>query len=84
MIRLAWSSAFNEENRRVALDKLIDMNGTSVEISTLFIEPKVYETVIFGGDFHNHLERYATQDEAETRHNQIVEKIKTGRHIGAS
>lgn len=56
-----------------------------VEISTVFLcldhshsdlgPPIVFETMVFGGLLHDSQERYATWDEAETGHREMVTRV---------
>ncbi len=58
-----------------------------VEISTVFLgldhnylspdgPPILYETMVFGGEHDQDMERYATREEAEAGHKRMVEKLK--------
>jgi len=69
--------------RRVALDEF-----DGIRVSTVFLmvdhshgrcgPPLLFETMIFGGEHDQDQERYATREEAELRHAEIVGILKRG------
>ena len=77
-----WGRWFNNiENRRVA-----QTEETNWVVSTVFLgidhrftnqgAPQFFETQVFGGDFHEQIWRYATWEEAEAGHKEVVALIK--------
>lgn len=56
-----------------------------VHISTMFLgldhnysfkgPPLIFETLVFGGSLDEHMDRYATYDEAETGHERMVKRV---------
>lgn len=72
------------EERRVALDAV----GDDVEVSTVFIGqdpqsmgrenvvPRLFETMVFGGQYDRQIWRWHTWDEAEQGHKRIVEMVR--------
>lgn len=81
----AWEQWFNNiKNRRVGETQV----GDYVNVSTVFLgidhrfadkgAPQFFETQVFGGDFHQQIWRYATWEEAEVGHKEIVALIRVG------
>ncbi len=78
---MTWAAWFEtRENRHVANDSIGD-----VQVSTVFLgldhafgqgPPLLFETMIFGGDFDNDTRRYATWDEAEAGHAEMLAKVE--------
>lgn len=76
---LEWAVAFEKMDRRVAQTSI---NGANV--STVFLglnhgfggEPLWFETMVFGGLLDGEADRYATWDEAERGHAQMVERVR--------
>jgi hypothetical protein len=80
---LAWAMAMTElgeKGRTVAR-----YDDAFCVISTIFIGcrldpigdvPRVFETCVFGGPLHLETERYATWNEAEQGHAQMVAKLR--------
>lgn len=75
-----WGIFFESSDRIVAQDTIND-----ILVSTVFIgldhgfnsqRPVVFETMIFGGEFDQHQERYCTWNEALSGHIRCVEMIK--------
>lgn len=85
------------ENRRVASDKFMKgdvVKGDVVEIwvSTVFLcydhaylpehePPKVFETMIFGGEYDQFCLRWSSWQEAEAGHNAIFKQLKETNRI---
>lgn len=82
-----WAEGF-EQRRRVSYDRLGD-----VEISTVFMgvdtsgglgrRRRLFETMIFGGQYDEQQWQYATWDEAETGHAVAVEMVRRAQAGGA-
>jgi len=77
---LRWAKWFETANRQVAVDEI---NG--VTVSTVFLgidhswndqKPKLFETMIFGGQYDQEQERYCTWHEAEAGHQRWLAKVK--------
>lgn len=77
---LEWGKWFETANRRVA-----EANVGNVCISTVFLgldhnwgpgEPILFETMVFGGHFDGQQRRYATWEEAERGHAEMVRMVK--------
>lgn len=78
-----WGESFNN-NRTIRHDVLDD----DVNISTVFLGldhshggqvPILFETMVFGGEFDQYQDRYATIEEAIKGHQKIFDKIDKGR-----
>ena len=80
---MKWAKWFEVSDRQVA--KTILPNG--VEISTVFLGidhnflgkgklPILFETMIFGGDLDENMERYSTWQDAEEGHKRWVAKAE--------
>ena len=77
----------NIEGRRVAYD-IID----GVIISTIFLgldhsfdeeaPPLLFETLIFGGEHDDDMQRYTTWERAEQGHKEMVERVKNAENTG--
>lgn len=74
---LSWAKWMETADRTVKRTRL----DTGEEVSTVFLgldhsltgnPPLLHETMIFGGRFDNHQQRYATRDEAAAAHDKIV------------
>ncbi len=72
----AWSDMLSDyEKREVACTKIDD-----VTVSTVFLgldhsfffngPPLIFETMIFGGEYDGHTDRYSTWEEAEQGHHK--------------
>ena len=82
---LKWAAWFEKSgtNRRVELTKRND-----ITVSTVFLgidhrfgnygPPLLFETMVFGGEFDQEMERYSTWDEAELGHNEMCKKVFGG------
>jgi hypothetical protein len=76
-----WCEKFSEEDRRVALTNIGD-----VEVSTVFLgmdhsfgggEPLLFETMVFGGPLDEEMDRCGTWEEAEEMHRKMCERVET-------
>ncbi len=74
-----WGQWLEKADRRVCRT---EKNG--VKISTVFLgldhsfgagDIKVFETLVFGGEFDGDMERYSTWDEAEQGHKTMCDKV---------
>lgn len=78
---LEWASWFETAKRHVA-DETI---GKS-RVSTVFLgvdhnysedgPPLIFETLVFGGDLDEEMDRYSTWEEAEAGHKAMVERVR--------
>lgn len=78
---LTWARWVGTANRTVAKD---DVNG--VTVSTIFLgidhgwgaddRPLLFETMVFGGQHDQEMERYATWEEAEAGHGQWLGRVR--------
>lgn len=77
---LKWGSWFETADRIVAKDKIGD-----VLVSTVFLgldhsfgsgPPLIFETMVFGGEHNEDMDRYSTWDEAVRGHNNILNKVR--------
>jgi len=77
---LTWARWIETASRIVARTKIGD-----VLVSTIFLgldhnlvdgPPLIFETVIFGGEFDEKLDRYSTWEEAELGHRKYVEMVE--------
>lgn len=76
---MQWAKWFENNDRHVAQDHI-----DGVKVSTAFIGinlgtqllPKWFETMVFGGKYDGHQERYATWREAEHGHTKILAMIE--------
>lgn len=76
-----WSERLGRNDHRLALDYI-----GRAKISTVFLAidhnfsdegpPLLFETLVFGGDRDGEMYRYATWEEAETGHKQLVDSIQ--------
>jgi len=78
---IKWAQTISTMNRTVAKTKI-----RKVEVSTVFLgldhsfdseKPLLFETMVFGGKFDGHQERYTTWEKAKIGHDTIVKKIKS-------
>jgi len=76
---IEWAILFEKLDRRVACD----ING-DVKVSTVFLgldhqfgdgPPLLFETMVFGGEHDQDMDRYSTWDEALDGHKQICKKV---------
>lgn len=77
---MKWAEWFEAADRFVAKTKT-----WGSEVSTVFIGldhsfgmgvPLLYETMVFGGKLDGEMNRYATKEEAEAGHKEMVERVK--------
>ena len=83
---LEWAKWFNNADRRVAFDQLLDC-----QISTVFLgfdhnydpagESLLYETMIFGGEHSQEMWRYSTREQALAGHENAVKYVKEARNV---
>ena len=82
---IEWAQQFEKTDRRVAKDKIGE-----VEISTVFLgldhqygegRPLLFETMVFGGEFDEEMDRYSTWEEAEKGHKTMIEKVRQAQQI---
>jgi hypothetical protein len=80
---VTWARWFasHPDARRVALSDL----GGGIEVSTVFLgadhqlgngAPLLYETIIFGGEYDQQIERYHTRAAAEAGHARIGRELR--------
>lgn len=77
---IEWGRWFEKANRTVARTKVGE-----VEVSTVFLGvdhsfgygpgPILFETMVFGGDWENEMDRYATWEDAERGHAAMVARV---------
>lgn len=84
---LEWAKKFEFMDRAVSKTALnycdVSTVFLGVDHSHFGIGPHIlFETMIFGGEHDQYQERYSTWDEAEKRHNEIVEAINNGTFKG--
>jgi len=74
-----WGEWFASDDRRIARDKVGDS-----EVSTVFLgidhqhgegAPILFETLVFGGEFDEEMERYSTLEQAQAGHKAMVAKV---------
>jgi hypothetical protein len=84
---ITWAREFETSDRCVAKTQLGD-----VSVSTAFLgvdhafgagPPLLFETMIFGGEYDEWMDRYSSYDDAEAGHNKVVENLKAGREPAA-
>ena len=77
---MTWGSWYGNADRKVKKDKVGD-----VSISTIFLglnhqwgdgPPLFFETLVFGGELDQEMDRYSTWEEAEAGHADMVERVK--------
>ena len=77
---IEWAQKFESQDRKVAKDKVGE-----AEISTVFLgldhqygegKPLIFETMVFGGELDQEMDRYSTWEEAEEGHKAMMEKVK--------
>ena len=78
---MTWAKWFEKANRHVAKTQITD----DISVSTVFLgldhqfgegPPLLFETMIFGGEFDEDMDRYETWEQAEEGHKRMVEKAK--------
>ena len=74
-----WGRWMETGNRRVRQDEF-----DAVRISTVFLgfdhsfgdgPPLLFETMVFGGECDQEMDRYSTWDEADAGHNKMIERV---------
>lgn len=77
---LEWAKWFETASRRVK-----ETNVGDIRISTVFLgldhsfgegKPLLFETMIFGGEHNQDMDRYSTWQEAEDGHERFVNKVR--------
>ncbi len=77
---MKWATWFESADRHVAKTDIGD-----IIVSTVFLgldhsfgegEPLLFETMIFGGNSDEEMQRYSTWEEAEKGHQNAIEKVK--------
>jgi hypothetical protein len=79
---MTWASWFeNVKDRHVADEKVGD-----VRVSTVFLgldhawggnePPQIFETMVFGGELDQEMDRYSTWEQAEIGHQNMVDRVK--------
>ena len=78
---MTWATWFETAERHVAKEKVGE-----VTVSTIFLgighsfgygPPLLFETMVFGGQLDQEMERYTTYNEAESGHKKMVERVKS-------
>lgn len=87
-----WGAWFQTANRHIAQDEPLP----GVRVSTVFLgldhryggdgPPLIFESMVFGGELDQEMDRYSTWEEAERGHAAMIERVKAsaGRTAGAS
>ncbi len=79
---IKWANWFQQAKRHVAKTQI----SPEIKVSTVFLgldhsfgdgPPLLFETMIFGGELDNEMDRYTNWEEAEKGHKQMVEKART-------
>ena len=79
---MEWAKWYETANRHVAKTQISE----DVTVSTVFLalnhsfsdgEPVLFETMVFGGEYDEEIERYSTWEQAEKGHQKWVDKIKS-------
>ena len=77
---MQWAKWFESADRIVAKDTVGDS-----DISTVFLGLDhqfgdgpllLFETLVFGGNLSNEMDRYSTWDEAVSGHNTMIERVR--------
>jgi hypothetical protein len=78
---MEWAKQFSSADRRVAFTEL-----PGAEISTVFLglnhqfnprlAPLWFETMVFGGEFDQEMDRYTTLEEAMQGHERMVARVR--------
>ena len=78
---MVWAKWFETAERHVDKTEI----SSDVNVSTVFLglnhnygdgEPLLFETMVFGGEHDEEMERYSTWEQAEEGHNRWVDKLK--------
>ncbi len=87
-----WHRWFKNSNRRV--DETVVGWLRKVRISTVFLgidhrfgwgassRPILFETMVFGGEYDLHQQRYSTWDEAAQGHQEVVKMVRSSKLFG--
>lgn len=76
---MKWADWFETADRTVKKTEIGD-----ISVSTVFLglnhcygegEPVLFETMVFGGEYDQEVERYATWEQAEKGHEEWVKKV---------
>ena len=87
-----WVRIMSEANKndidikRIAYDKIGDVEASTVWLGLNHAwnpdsPPLIFETMVFGGDDDGWQDRYSTKEQAQTGHNLVVMKIRTGQSL---
>jgi len=80
---LDWAYWFKNADR-VVKKSFLDTASADVEVSTVFMGidhrigriPRLFETLVFGGALDGEMMRYASWNEAERGHDEMVRRVK--------
>lgn len=83
-----------DNQHKIGNDQFVDHDGNLVQVSTVFLyidhnflssldfsdiyEPKLFETMVFGGHCNEWCWRYATYDQAELGHYMVINGLIHG------
>ena len=80
-----WAKWFENSDRSV-VQTHVEGDKEFILVSTVFLgldhsfsgggPPVIFETMVFGGDLDQEMERYSTWDEAETGHLQMIKRVE--------
>lgn len=84
---LEWARWIEEAgDKRIVAKDFLEFSNKTIEVSTVFLGvdhrfdnnrvPIVFETMIFGGEFDENMERYSTWQDAVQGHQRWIEKVK--------
>ena len=80
-----WGRWFETADRKVGDDTVGDARVSTVVLGLDHNfgvgRPLLFETMIFGGERDQEQERYSTWEEAEARHKEIVEELKSPKKV---
>lgn len=81
---MVWAEWFQTADRHVAKTEI----SNEIKVSTVFLgcdhrfgnegEPLLFETMVFGGEYDEEMERYTTWEQAEKGHKRWVDKVRVG------
>ena len=80
---LEWSVLFADfEGRRVAVTEIGDVRVSTVWLGLNYCfllggTPLIYESMVFGGEFDEHCQRYPNRDAALAGHDQLVAMVRS-------
>lgn len=82
---MEWARWFeNTDNHRVAVDTIA--GNPDVTVSTVFLgldhqfgegKPLLFQTMVFGGELDQEMERHSTWKEAEEGHRSMLERVRS-------